>query len=443
MIPSRVIEAKRNGRSIPRDELEAFLVGFLNDGVHDYQMAAFLMASHFQGLDAQETDVLVACMLASGSTLDLSYLDGPRVDKHSTGGVGDKVSLVLAPLAAELGLFVPMMSGRGLGHTAGTLDKLEAIPGFRTQLGLDEFRKVLGTVGCAMIGQTQEIAPLDRRLYALRDVTATVPIIPFIAASIMSKKLAEGLTGLVLDVKVGGGAFIPEEERALGLAGTMVEIGAHHRLPTVALLSAMDRPLGRAVGNGLETVEAIACLRGEGPDDLTSLVLDQVGEMLLLSEPDMDRGDARARGVEALTSGRALERFARLVEAQGGDAGVVDEPGQMRTAPAVRVVESEASGPVSAIEPRALGHGVVALGGGRRRMDDAIHLGVGFELAVELDQPVQKGEPLGTVYAKDPEGLETGARILAGAVTVGGRPSAPPRPMVSHRITAEGTEALA
>jgi pyrimidine-nucleoside phosphorylase len=225
MLPSRVIEAKRDGASIPPKDLEAFLLGFLNDDVPDYQMAAFLMAAHFRGMDRRETDVMVDCMLGSGGTLDLTHLEGPRVDKHSTGGVGDKVSLVLAPLAAELGLFVPMMSGRGLGHTTGTLDKLEAIRGFRTRLGLDEFVRVLSRVGCAMIGQTDEIAPLDRRLYALRDVTATVSIVPVIAASIMSKKLAEGLDGLVLDVKVGSGAFIPEEARALELARAMVSIG--------------------------------------------------------------------------------------------------------------------------------------------------------------------------------------------------------------------------
>ncbi|HKJ03373.1 MAG TPA: thymidine phosphorylase, partial [Longimicrobiales bacterium] len=326
MIPSRVIEGKRDGASIPAMELEAFLQDFLHDRIPDYQMAAFLMAVYFQGLDGAEADVLVRCMLASGSTLDLSHLPGPRIDKHSTGGVGDKVSLALAPLAAELGLYVPMMSGRGLGHTTGTLDKLEAFPGFRTRLELADFRRVLEDVGCAMIGQTSEIAPLDRRLYALRDVTGTVPVIPLIAASIMSKKLAEDLDGLVLDVKVGGGAFVPEEERALLLAETMVAMGAARGLPTVALLTAMDRPLGRAVGNALETAEAVACLKGEGPADLEALVLLEAAEMVAEGFPDVGPAEARKRAEAALRSGRALERLERLVSAQGGDSSIIHEP---------------------------------------------------------------------------------------------------------------------
>ena len=282
MIPAKVIQDKRDGRPLPPEDLQAFLLAYLDGDVPDYQMSAFLMAVYFQGLGRVESEVLVRSMLESGSCLDLSHLPGPRVDKHSTGGVGDKVSLVLAPLGAALGLYVPMMSGRGLGHTAGTLDKLEAIPGFRTSLELEEFVGIVESVGCAMIGQTPEIAPLDGRLYALRDVTGTVPVPPLIAASIMSKKLAEGLSGLVLDVKVGDGAFIVEEDRALELAKRMVQIGSERGLPTRALLTAMDRPLGVAIGNGLETAEAIACLKGGGPGDLRELVLEQAAEMLLV-----------------------------------------------------------------------------------------------------------------------------------------------------------------
>lgn len=437
MIPSRVIEAKRDGASVPEAELEAFLLGFLDDRIPDYQMAAFLMAAYFRGLDAAEADVLVRCMLASGSLLDLAHLPGPRVDKHSTGGVGDKVSLALAPLAAELGLFVPMMSGRGLGHTSGTLDKLEAFPGFRTHLGLAEFRRVLEDVGCAMIGQTAEIAPLDRRLYALRDVTATVPVIPLIAASIMSKKLAEGLSALVLDVKVGDGAFIPEEDRALLLAKTMVGIGTSRKLPTVALLTAMDRPLGRMVGNGLETAEAVACLRGEGPRDLEELVLIQASEMMVAGFPDIQAAEARHSAEAALRSGRALERLRRMVYAQGGDASIIDEPARFITAPEQRVVLSEAAGTVTSIAPRPLGLAVVDLGGGRHRMDDTIHLGVGFELAVAPGDEVQSGDPLGTVHALDVDGLLRGQQVLRSAVTVGGgRPEL--RPLVSHRVSIAG-----
>jgi pyrimidine-nucleoside phosphorylase len=437
MIPSRVIEAKRDGRSIDPEELQAFLTAFLDDRVHDYQMAAFLMAAYFQGLDALEMDTLVRCMLGSGSTLDLSHLGGRRIVKNSTGGVGDKVSLALAPLAAACGLYVPMMSGRGLGHTAGTLDKLEAIPGFRTQLTLDQFRSTLETVGCAMIGQTSEIAPLDRRLYALRDVTATVPVIPLIAASIMSKKLAEGLTGLVLDVKVGSGAFIPEEARALELARAMVSVGAARDLPTVAMLTAMDRPLGRAVGNGLETAEAIECLRGGGPPDLAALVVDEVAEMLVLAQPGLSAGEARRKAAAERSSGGGLARLVAMIEAQGGDPSVVDRPERLKTSRYQRIVAATGSGTVIAVRPRPLGQGVVLLGGGRRRMDETIDLGVGFELAVSPGDEVRSGDPLGTVHARDAAGLEEGASILSGAVEIGaGVPEL--RPLVSHRVTAAG-----
>jgi pyrimidine-nucleoside phosphorylase len=434
MIPSRVIETKRDGGELGVEELEAFLQAYLEDRVPDYQMAAFLMATYFHGLGRAETDVLVRCMLESGAVLDLGYLDGARVDKHSTGGVGDKVSLVLAPLAAALGMYVPMMSGRGLGHTAGTLDKLEAIPGFRTALRLDEFRAILETVGCAMIGQTDEIAPLDRRLYALRDVTATVPVIPLIAASIMSKKLAEGLTGLLLDVKVGAGAFIQDEGRAVELARTMVSIGDGRGLPTVALLTAMDRPLGRAVGNAVETREAIACLRGEGPADVVELVIEEASEMLLLADAAMEQAVARERAREALSSGAALDRFARLVDAQGGDPRVVEDPSRIALAPERAVVKAVEPGTVEAVDPRVLGMGVVGLGGGRTRMDQEVDLGVGFEVDARPGQRLEPGRPLGTVYARDADGLSRGIRVLREAVRVGR--SARPMPLISHRVTA-------
>ncbi|NIP59675.1 MAG: thymidine phosphorylase, partial [Gemmatimonadetes bacterium] len=300
MIPSRAIARKRDGEVLEPDELRGFLRGYLTGEVCDAQMSALLMAVHFRGLVDGELATLVDAMVSSGRTLDFSHLPGPVVDKHSTGGVGDKVSLALVPLAAELGLFVPMMAGRGLGHTGGTLDKLEAIPGFRTELGLDAFRRTVEEVGGAVMGQSEEIAPLDRRLYALRDVTATVPSIPLIAASIMSKKLAEGLSGLVLDVKLGVGAFIPEPQRARELAGTMVAIGAARGLETRAVLTAMDRPLGRAVGNALEVEEAVACLRGEGPPDLTEVVASLAGEMLAMGGLSGTPEEGRDRALDAL-----------------------------------------------------------------------------------------------------------------------------------------------
>ena len=436
MIPARVIERKRDGHALEPEVLEGFLQAYVRGEIPDYQMAAFLMAAYLKGLDDAETDVLVRCMLESGRTLDLSHLDGPRVDKHSTGGVGDKVSLVLAPLVAALDVFVPMMSGRGLGHTTGTLDKLEAIPGFQTDVSLTRFKEILRKVGCAMIGQTAEIAPLDKRLYALRDVTGTVSAIPLIAASIMSKKLAEGLTGLLLDVKVGAGAFIPEEERATELARKMVAIGSRRGLPTVALLTAMDRPLGHAVGNGLETAEAIRCLRGEGPPDLTELVLLEAAEMLRLGYPEVDAGGARRRAEQALASGAALERFGRLVEAQGGDAGVVDEPDRLKTAPVQREVAAETAGVVVEVAPRVLGEGVIALGGGRTMMHQPIDPGVGFEVLVAPGDEVAEGRPLGIVHAKDEAGLCRGREVLRAAVRVGAAGEAPDalRPLVSRRM---------
>ncbi len=435
MIPSRVVEAKRDGVSIPSAELEAFLRAYLDGAVEEYQMSAFLMATYFKGLDADETATLVKALLSSGSTADLSVIEGPRVDKHSTGGVGDKVSLVLAPLAAACGLFVPMMSGRGLGHTTGTLDKLEAIPGFQTRLPLKTFRSVLQRVGCAMIGQTEEIAPLDRRLYALRDVTGTVPVIPLIAASIMSKKLAEDLDGLVLDVKTGSGAFIPEEPRALSLARTMVGIGQRHGLPTVALLTAMDRPLGSAVGNGLETAEAIRCLRGEGPQDLADLVVREVAEMLRISGVVSEEEVALARARHGLDSGAALERFRMLVREQGGDASMVDHPDRLLGAPIQHAIRATRAGTVVAIEPRPLGEGVVLLGGGRRTMGSEIDLDVGFVLDVRPGSVVDVGDVIGVVHARDEDGAATGRRMLLSAVEIG---SGVPEllPLVSHRLTA-------
>jgi pyrimidine-nucleoside phosphorylase len=441
VIPARVIEAKRDGEHLDPALLTAFLEAYLRGEIPDYQMAAFLMAAYLQGLDERETEAFVACMLASGRTLDLSHLPGPRVDKHSTGGVGDKVSLALAPLAAALGIFVPMISGRGLGHTGGTLDKLEAIPGFRTDLSVTRFTKVLEEVGCAMVGQTTEIAPLDRRLYALRDVTGTVSSIPLIAASIMSKKLAEGLDGLLLDVKVGSGAFMTDEEQALELGRRMVSIGEAHGVRTVALLTAMDRPLGRAVGVGLETAEAIRCLQGEGPPDLRELVLAEAAEMVVLGDPRVTWDEARARAESALDSGAGLERFRRLVEAQGGDLVVVDEPDRLITAPERRVVEAPSAGMVVEVRPRILGEGVISLGGGRVIMHQPVDPAVGFVLDVAPGDVVEAGQALGTVHARDEQGAQTGREILLRSVrldVIGTSRSG--LPLLSHRVDRGGVQ---
>ncbi|RMH18733.1 MAG: thymidine phosphorylase [Gemmatimonadetes bacterium] len=435
MIPSRVIATKRDGGTLDPGEFRAFLEAYQEGEVTEYQMAAFLMAVVFQGLGETELAVLVDAMLHSGRVLDLAHLPGPRADKHSTGGVGDKVSLPLAPVAAELGMFVPMMSGRGLGHTGGTLDKLESIPGFQTALPLDRFTEVLEAVGCAMIGQTEEIAPLDRRLYALRNVTATVPAIPLIAASIMSKKLAEGIEGLVLDVKVGRGAFLPELERSRELARTMVAIGRRRGLPASALLTAMDRPLGCACGNALEVVESLACLRGEGPPDLRALVIEEAAEMATLTGLHATRDEARRAAEQALDSGRALERFRRMVEAQGGDAAVVDDPDRLPRAPVRRTVEATRAGVVEQVDPLRIGWGVVELGGGRRRLDDTLDPSVGFEILVRPGTRVEPGAPLVVVHAASEDAAEGGVTAAREAVKIGDGP-VNPLPLVVERLEA-------
>jgi pyrimidine-nucleoside phosphorylase len=435
VIPSRVIEAKRDGCTLEPELLGDFLGAYLRGEVPDYQMSAFLMAAYLRGLGDAETDAFVRCMLDSGSTLDLAELPGPKVDKHSTGGVGDKVSIALAPLVASLGIFVPMISGRGLGHTGGTLDKLEAIPGFQTDLSLARFKQVLTDVGCAIMGQTTEIAPLDRRLYALRDVTGTVSSIPLIAASIMSKKLAEGLDGLLLDVKVGSGAFVPAAEDARALANKMVTIGGANGLKTVALLTAMDRPLGRAIGVGLETAEAIDCLRGEGPADLRELVLIEAAEMVRLAEGDVTEEAARRRAEEALSSGAALERFSRLVEAQGGDPRIADHAGALRSAPEREDVVADAEGVVLEVLPRPLGEGVITLGGGRVIMHQPVDPRVGFVLRVAPGDVIRKGDLLGVVHARSASDARLGAALLTDAVRVGDERESPTAlPLVSGRI---------
>ena len=399
------------------------------------------MAVYFRGLDAAELAALTDAMIDSGDRLRFDGHPVPVADKHSTGGIGDKVSLLLAPMVASCGVAVPMMSGRGLGHTGGTLDKLESIPGFRTDLSLAEARAQIDRLGCAMLGQTPEIAPADKRLYALRDVTATVESIPLIAASIMSKKLAEGLNGLVLDVKTGSGAFLREIERAIELARTMIGLGEARGCPTVALLTAMDRPLGRACGNALEVEEAIEGLRGSGPADLMAVTYALGVEMLLLVGVATSAEDARRRLEDAVRSGRALERFARVIEAQGGNPKVVEDPGVLPQAQAVEVYRAERGGVVEAVEPRRLGRAIVELGGGRTKVDDSVDPTVGFVVTVKPGDAVRAGEPIASVFARDEAGIALGMSALREAVTIGdaGRLS----PLISHRITARGVEVLA
>jgi len=435
-----LIERKRDGGAIGADEWRELMGAYAAGAVPDYQIAALLMACFLRGLAREETAALLDGMMASGSRLDFAGLGAPVLDKHSTGGVGDKVSLVLAPLVAACGVAVPMMSGRGLGHTGGTLDKLESIPGFRTDLTLERTRAQVEKIGCAMIGQTPEIAPVDKKLYALRDVTATVECVPLIAASIMSKKLAEGLNGLVLDVTQGSGAFITDAERSMTLARTMIELGEDRGCPTVALLTAMDRPLGRACGNALEAEEAIMGLRGEGPEDLHEVTMALSVEMLVLAG-EKDRARARARLDEALRNGKAARKFQEIIEAQGGNPAVVDDPALLPQAEEVEVYYARSAGTVRRVEPRAIGRAVVEMGGGRRKVEDAVDPTVGFVITARPGQQVHTSEPLASIFAKDAAGIEIGRTALDAAIEIG-EGGATPLPLIEARVTAKGVERL-
>jgi pyrimidine-nucleoside phosphorylase len=423
-------------------EWQALARAYAAGEVTDYQMAAFLMACFIRGLDRTETAALTDAMLNSGDRLDLSHIAAGRIDKHSSGGVGDKVSIILAPLIASLGVVVPMMSGRGLGHTGGTLDKLESIPGFRTNLTLHEARAQLDRIGCVLIGQTREIAPADRKMYALRDATATVESIPLIASSIMSKKLAEGLTGLVLDIKRGSGAFLPELERDLELARTMIALGADHGCPVVALITAMDRPLGFACGNALEVEECIHALHGEGPKDLMDVTYALGAEMLVLGGAATTHADAHRMMRDAIASGRAADTFRVIIEAQGGNPAVMDDPALLPQAPQTAVFTADRTGFVTRIEPRTVGRAIITLGGGRTKMEDTVDPAVGFVITAKPGDLVQAGQPLATVHARDVRAASTGLALLREAFAIGDAP-APCLPLVSHRVTAQGVEELA
>ena len=443
MILRDLIERKRDGGRLSPDELRDIAHGAATGSVPDYQLAALLMAIFWRGLDDTETSALTGAMLATGSRLQRPPGAAPWIDKHSTGGVGDKTSLILAPLLATVGVAVPMMSGRGLGHTGGTLDKLESIPGFRTDLTLARAEAQLAEIGCALIGQTSEIAPADRRLYALRDATATVECIPLIAASIMSKKLSEALTGLVLDVKRGSGAFLPELERGLALAQTMIALGTAAGVPVVTLMTAMDRPLGYACGNALEVKECIDTLRGGGPEDLWTVTEALAIEMLRLAQPALAVIDARHRLRSAIDSGAALEKFRQIVIAQGGDIRAVDDPARLPTAPDVGDVRAERSGVVQSLPPRAIGHTIIALGGGRTTKDDVVDPAVGIVMRVRVGDAVRVGQVLATVHAGSPSALQDGQARMQALIGLGDGPPTDVLPWVSHRVTAAGVEEVA
>jgi pyrimidine-nucleoside phosphorylase len=440
VIPS-LIGHKRDGHALQPAEWGELIREYTAGRVPDYQMSALLMAVVWRGLTPEELAALTDAMIDSGDRLRFDGFALPRVDKHSTGGVGDKVSLLLAPMVASCGVAVPMMSGRGLGHTGGTLDKLESIAGFRTGLTLAETRAQVERLGCAMIGQTPEIAPADKRLYALRDVTGTVESIPLIAASIMSKKLAEGLNGLVLDVKTGSGAFLPEPKRALDLAQTMIQLGRLRGCPTVALLTAMDRPLGRACGNALEVEEAIEGLRGDGPEDLMEVTYALGVEMLLLVGAAADAAAARQRLEESVTSGRALQKLAGVIEAQGGNPAVLDDPSVLPQAAEVEVFRAPRDGVVATVEPRRIGRAIIELGGGRRTIEDQVDPSVGFVIPAKPGDRVKAGEPLASVFARDEAGAALGLKALGEAIVI--KNTGKLTPLITHRVTADGVTELA
>jgi pyrimidine-nucleoside phosphorylase len=440
MAVSSLIQHKRDGGALTSAEWHALIADYMAGRMPDYQMAALLMAIVFRGLTPEELGALTDAMVASGDRLQLDGLNRPVVDKHSTGGVGDKVSLILAPLVASCGVAVPKMSGRGLGHTGGTLDKLESIPGLRTELGLRDAEAQVRRLGCAMFGQTLELAPADRKLYALRHVTATVESIPLIAASIMSKKLAEDLDGLVLDVKAGAGAFLPDLDRALELASAMIALGETRGCRTVALVTAMDRPLGRACGHALEVEEALQVLGGEGPKDLRQVALALGSEMLLVGGVARDVVDARRKLEQAIASGAALRLFGDVIEAQGGARAVIDDPGLLPQAKSVEVFRAPSSGTVAAVNPRTIGQAIKRMGGGRLAIDDEIDPTVGFVITVKPGDKVKTGQPIASIFARDQAGVEIGIDALTRAIEVGNAPA--PLPLVSHRVTAQGVEIL-
>ncbi len=426
LTPTTIIAHKRDGRALSREQIVAFIDGFSAGSVADYQMAAMAMAIYLQGMSTEETAALTEAMLHSGATLSWTADNPPIADKHSTGGVGDKVSLVLAPLLACCGLWVPMISGRGLGPTGGTLDKLESIPGFRTDLSNDEIQATVAKVGCVITGASKHIAPADKKLYALRDVTATVASIPLITASIMSKKLAEGLTALVLDVKFGSGAFMKTREQARALAMSLTKTGAQMGVATSAQLTDMNQPLGRMIGNSVEVNESVDTLCGNGPSDLAELTVS-LGADLLVATGGANSFDAASNTLEQhLQSGRAWDKFCEMVSAQGGDMNVPRE-----VAP-VAEIQATRRGYVSQIRTETLGQALIKLGGGRKVITDSIDHAVGLEMLVKLGDPIEVGQPWIRIFARPMS--SSGCRpLVESSITIEAEQQ-PPSPLIVERL---------
>lgn len=438
MLLQDIIRKKRDNGALSESEIGHFVTALTDGSAPSEQVAALAMAIYFQGMTFAETGALVRAMTASGQVINWapSRLNGPTCDKHSTGGIGDKVSLMLAPIAAACGLYVPMISGRGLGHTGGTLDKLEAIPGYQTRPGLDRFRDIVAEVGCAIVGQSGELAPADGRLYAIRDVTATVESIPLITASILSKKLAAGLDSLVMDIKTGSGAFMREPEQARALAREMIGAAAQNGLTLHALITDMDQPLGETAGNAVEVAETLAyltCARRE--PRLDDLVLTLAARMLIASGLETDEAAARTRAETALTSGAAAERFGRMVHALGGPADFLEKAGRhLAAAPVVRPVFLDAAGHVDRIDTRAVGMAIVAMGGGRQRVEDAVDPAVGFSGFVAVGGWVSPDQPVAFVHAANEAQAEQASAALKKAYSVAESPP-PACPVVHDLIT--------
>jgi pyrimidine-nucleoside phosphorylase len=430
-----IIRKKRDGHELSGAEIKAMVSGSASGEVADYQWSALLMAILWRGMSAGETAALTDAMIKSGKVIDLSHIPGLKVDKHSTGGVGDKTSLILAPIAAAAGVPVPMVSGRGLGHTGGTLDKLESIPGFRVDIDLIRYQEVLARCGVVMIGQTAEIAPADKFLYALRDATATVESIPLIAASIMSKKLAEGIDGLVLDVKTGGGAFMEKLDDSRALAEAMCAIGAGLGKQMVALITRMDQPLGCAVGNAVEVAECIECLRGGGPDDLVGLSIELAAEMVVMGRRASSLEQAREICKKTVRDGSALEKFRLMVGEQGGDVRAVDDPALLPAPRRQVALKARSAGYVQFLAARPVGHASMLLGAGRARMDSPIDHAVGVILHKKVGDSVRDDESLCTLLVNDESRLEEAATLIRDAYTIAAEPSEPP-PLLIERIAA-------
>ena len=436
-----LIRRKRDGGELQRNEIEFLIAGYTRDAIPDYQMSAWLMAVLLRGMSRAELAALTESMLNSGQVLDFSSLPAPKVDKHSTGGVGDKTSLILAPVVAAGGLYVPMISGRGLGHTGGTLDKLESIPGFNVNLSTSVFRSVLEKCGAAMIGQTAEVAPADKRIYALRDVTGTVESPYLICASIMSKKLAEGIDALVLDVKTGSGAFMKSEKDAVFLAELMVETGQRLGKRVAALITSMDQPLGHAVGNSLEVAECIEVLHGGGPSDLRELCLILSAWMFLLGKRTRTLDEGRTLAEQMIASGKARDKFRELVGLQGGNPGVIDDPTLLPRARYHSDVASSTSGVVTEMMCEQIGTAGVLLGGGREKKEDAVDPAVGIIVHKKLGDRIAAGEALCTVHYNSTERFERAKPLIEQSYTIASSLAGPKRPLVSRVIDGESAVA--